>query len=255
MPAGQSNPYTPSGVPDPNAPTQQPGQPQQQAQAPAPSGPSAQNPTPAWLRQHARNSGWSEDFERYSDAELAAWLRSGNWDPNQRMFRSEKRDRDGNRIPGFVQKPSEAPEGWTAWGAQGQAVRVNEIPGQGQQGGGGDGGYGTGSPGAGWGRGYGSFSGSNVLADPGYQFTLQQGVNALENSAAAKGTLRTGGTLQDIVKYGQDLGSQQYQNVWNRDFQGWQTRYNADLQKWMTRENNITALLNAPPPAAPTPSG
>lgn len=52
--------------------------------------------------------------------------------------------------------------------------------------------------------------------DPGYQFRLQQGQQALGNSASAKGLLRTGGTLKDFLDYGQNAASQEYQNVYNR---------------------------------------
>ena len=52
--------------------------------------------------------------------------------------------------------------------------------------------------------------------DPGYQFRLSQGLEALQGSAAAKGLLRTGGTLKDIQEFGQRAGSQEYQNAVDR---------------------------------------
>jgi hypothetical protein len=52
--------------------------------------------------------------------------------------------------------------------------------------------------------------------DPGYQFRLKEGMRALENSAAARGGLLSGGTLKGIQRYGQDMGSQEYQNAFNR---------------------------------------
>src|SRR5947208_7303628 len=62
--------------------------------------------------------------------------------------------------------------------------------------------------------------------DPGYQFRLQQGENALQNSAAAKGTLLNGATGADIQKYGQDYASNEYGNVYNRALGQFQDRYN-----------------------------
>lgn len=56
-----------------------------------------------------------------------------------------------------------------------------------------------------------------VLADPGYQFRLDEGLRALNMSASARGTLKTGGALKDAENYGQNLGSQEYANVFNRD--------------------------------------
>jgi len=77
------------------------------------------------LRDFAASSGWSEDFARFDDATVNSWLNSGNWDPNVRKFRSEKTDEAGNRLEGYVEKPPETPEGWYAWGAQGQARRYD----------------------------------------------------------------------------------------------------------------------------------
>lgn len=60
---------------------------------------------------------------------------------------------------------------------------------------------------------------ANLQADPGYQFRLGAGQQALERSAAARGVLRTGGTLKDILQYGQNFGSQEYGNAFNRAMQ------------------------------------
>lgn len=52
--------------------------------------------------------------------------------------------------------------------------------------------------------------------EPGYEFAQQEGLRALQNSAAAKGTLRTGGTLKELINWGNKLGEQNYGNVYNR---------------------------------------
>jgi len=57
-----------------------------------------------------------------------------------------------------------------------------------------------------------------AAADPGYQFTLGEGERALEQSAAGRGVLNTSGTLKNLVDYGQNAASTQYNNVYNRDF-------------------------------------
>ena len=54
--------------------------------------------------------------------------------------------------------------------------------------------------------------------DPGYQFRLQQGSQALQNSAAARGGILSGNTAQAITQYGQDYASNEYNNVYNRAF-------------------------------------
>jgi hypothetical protein len=56
--------------------------------------------------------------------------------------------------------------------------------------------------------------------DPGYQFRLNEGVKALEASASARGTLNSGNTLQDVLKYGQDYASNEFQNVYQRALTG-----------------------------------
>lgn len=62
--------------------------------------------------------------------------------------------------------------------------------------------------------GPGEFTGS-----PGYQFRLQEGVNALDRSAAAKGKLLSGQQGKAITKFGQDYASGEYQNWLNQWYQ------------------------------------
>lgn len=52
--------------------------------------------------------------------------------------------------------------------------------------------------------------------DPGYAFRMAEGTKALERSAAARGGLLSGATLKGIQRYGQEMGSQEYQNAFNR---------------------------------------
>lgn len=52
--------------------------------------------------------------------------------------------------------------------------------------------------------------------DPGYAFRLSEGQKAIERSAAARGGLQSGSALKAAARFGQDLGSQEYQNAFNR---------------------------------------
>lgn len=70
---------------------------------------------------------------------------------------------------------------------------------------------------------------ADMLNDPGYQFRLQQGQAALEASAAAKGSLNSGNTLQDILNYGQNYASNEFQNVDARRLAAYQTNVNTSL--------------------------
>jgi len=60
------------------------------------------------------------------------------------------------------------------------------------------------------------FTMADYQADPGYGFRLDEGMKALERSAAARGGLLSGATLRGTQRFGQDLASQEYQNAFNR---------------------------------------
>jgi hypothetical protein len=66
-------------------------------------------------------------------------------------------------------------------------------------------------------------TGATEQNDPGYQFRLQQGQAALENSAAAKGGLIGGNEGEALTQYGQNYASNEYQNVYNRAMNNYQT--------------------------------
>ena len=51
--------------------------------------------------------------------------------------------------------------------------------------------------------------------DPAYQFNLQQGMSALQNSAAARGGLMSGNTLAGISQYSQGQANNEYQQAFN----------------------------------------
>ncbi|MFZ2287609.1 MAG: hypothetical protein WAV93_11540 [Bacteroidales bacterium] len=60
------------------------------------------------------------------------------------------------------------------------------------------------------------FAQSDYQADPGYAFRLKEGMKALESTAAARGGLLSGNAMRGAVGYGQEMGSQEYQNAYNR---------------------------------------
>jgi len=53
-------------------------------------------------------------------------------------------------------------------------------------------------------------------ADPGYAFRLNEGMKAMNATAAARGGLISGNALRAGQIYGQELGSQEYNNAFNR---------------------------------------
>jgi hypothetical protein len=72
---------------------------------------------------------------------------------------------------------------------------------------------------------YTPFGMGQFQADPGYAFRLSEGQKALDRSAAARGGLISGGALKAAQRYGQEMGSQEYMNAFNR----YQTERNARL--------------------------
>lgn len=57
---------------------------------------------------------------------------------------------------------------------------------------------------------------SSISSSPAYQFRMQQGQQALERSAAARGGLSGGGFMKSLDRYSQGLASDEYGNQWNR---------------------------------------
>jgi hypothetical protein len=60
------------------------------------------------------------------------------------------------------------------------------------------------------------FTLTNFTADPGYAFRLSEGQKALERQSAARGGLMSGGALKAATRFGQEMGSQEFQNAFNR---------------------------------------
>ena len=63
---------------------------------------------------------------------------------------------------------------------------------------------------------YTPFGMQQFQADPGYAFRLSEGQKALERNAAMRGGLISGGALKAAARYGQEMGSQEYTNAFNR---------------------------------------
>ena len=57
---------------------------------------------------------------------------------------------------------------------------------------------------------------SDLQMDPSYGFRLSQGLEARENSAAARGMQLSGSALKDLERFSQDYASQEYGNAYGR---------------------------------------
>jgi hypothetical protein len=73
-----------------------------------------------------------------------------------------------------------------------------------------------GTEGADYGRYARDFGMSDFTTDPGYGFRLAEGQKALDRQAAARGGLISGGALKAAQRYGQEMGSQEFTNAFNR---------------------------------------
>lgn len=62
---------------------------------------------------------------------------------------------------------------------------------------------------------------------PGYQFTLDQGLKSVQNSAAARGLGTSGAALKGASSYATGLADSTYNDVYNRALQTFQTNYNS----------------------------
>lgn len=89
--------------------------------------------------------------------------------------------------------------------------------------------------------GWGDFkapTADSILQDPSYQFRRDQMTGALENSAAARGVLNSGGTLRDILDQTGKYASLEYGNIWNRDFSAWNQQGQNKYNTWTANRGN-----------------
>ncbi|HLJ26556.1 MAG TPA: hypothetical protein VKY85_07585 [Candidatus Angelobacter sp.] len=78
--------------------------------------------------------------------------------------------------------------------------------------------------------------------DPGFQFRLNQGEQALNNSAAARGSLLSGGSAKALQQYAQNYASGEYQNVYNRSLTDYQQAYNQFQQGQANQFNRLASI-------------
>ena len=88
------------------------------------------------------------------------------------------------------------------------------------------------------------FSMADYQADPGYAFRLSEGMKGLNATAAARGGLISGNALRAATQYGQDMGSQEYQNAYNR-YQTNRSNQLNPLQSLMGASQTATNTMGA----------
>ena len=80
-----------------------------------------------------------------------------------------------------------------------------------------------------------SYSAAQYQQSPGYQFTLQQGLNQIQNNAAAAGMSLSPNTIKDLQSYASGLANQDYQ-------QAYTNAYNAYTQNQANTINSLSGL-------------
>jgi hypothetical protein len=103
-----------------------------------------------------------------------------------------------------------------------------------------------GTPGQGllqnWDQQFTAPTAAQAAATPGYQFQLQQGLGAAQNSAAGQGGLLSGRTLADLNNYAQGTASTNYQNTFNNSLTQYQSAYNTFLNNQQNQYNRLMGV-------------
>ena len=81
---------------------------------------------------------------------------------------------------------------------------------------------------------------AELQATPGYQFQLEQGLQGVNNSAAAKGGLLSGANMKAINNYAQGQASTGYQAAWDRAQSAYQNAFGRNQQKF----SNLQSMAN-----------
>lgn len=91
--------------------------------------------------------------------------------------------------------------------------------------------------------------GYDHTTSPGYQFRFDEGMRGIENSAAARGMLGSGGTLKDLVRFGQGVAADDYNQQFNRTMAiaagGQQANATTGSLGAMAAQNSGNAMMQA----------
>jgi hypothetical protein len=79
---------------------------------------------------------------------------------------------------------------------------------------------------------------------PGYQFQLDQGTQTVNNSAAARGGVLSGGNLKALTNYSQGLASTEYQKAWDRAQQAYQNAFARDTSNKTNTFSRLQSMAN-----------
>lgn len=87
--------------------------------------------------------------------------------------------------------------------------------------------------------------GAGFQQSPGYNFQMQQGIGAIQNSAAAHGGVVSGNTLKALNQFGQGVANQDYYNYGNTQQANYLNDYAAQAQQQQQRFNNLQTIAGS----------
>lgn len=85
--------------------------------------------------------------------------------------------------------------------------------------------------------------GKDISSDPSYQFALQSGSNVMNQNAASKGHFFSPQTMQALTSYGQNIGSEWYQQAFQNQMQQVNTGLSATNSQTQ-QSTNIQGMLD-----------
>jgi hypothetical protein len=88
------------------------------------------------------------------------------------------------------------------------------------------------------------FTAAQYQQSPGYQFQMNQGLNAINNTASARGGVNSGNTLKSLTQYGTGLANQDYQQAY-QNYVAQQNQQFGQLQTLAGSGQNAAANLGA----------
>lgn len=109
---------------------------------------------------------------------------------------------------------------------------------------------------------------ASVFDDPSYNFRVSQGEAALDRAAARGGMIGSGNQMAELMTYGQNMATQEYDKIWGRNMgihQQEQSDFNSMFQRGMqlhgqqeadfTNEFNRLAMLSGASGGSPAAAG
>jgi len=80
-----------------------------------------------------------------------------------------------------------------------------------------------------------------LQATPGYQFQLEQGLQGIDRTAAARGGMLSGRTLKEANNYAQGQASTGFQSAWDRSQQAYQNAFNRKQSQFTQGQQGLAA--------------